>query len=72
MGIHRSTEPPGNDKPREIIQYGRQVVPSPASNFEIGEVGLPHFIDARCWMLKLVSCLHENVGWTGDQIMSLQ
>lgn len=38
------------------------------SNFEIGEVGLPHFIDLRCGMLKLVSCLHENIGRTGDQL----
>ena len=46
-GTHRGTEPPGHDVAREVVEHGREVVPAPAGDFEVGEVGLPELVDGR-------------------------
>ena len=65
-------KPQGNNKPRGVVQYSREVIPALTSYSEIGKIGVPHSIDTCCGMLKLVSRLHENIGRACDQVMSFQ
>jgi hypothetical protein len=37
-GTHRGTEPPGHDVAREVVEHGREVVPTPAGDLEIGSL----------------------------------
>ena len=45
-GTHCGTQPPGHDVAREVVEHGREVVPAPASDLEVGEVGLPELVAA--------------------------
>src|SRR3954447_15578186 len=38
-GAHGGTKPPGHDVTREVVEHGGQIVPAPASDLEVGEVG---------------------------------
>jgi hypothetical protein len=41
---------------RKVVQYSREVIPAPAQGFELGEVGLPQFMDSLGGMLKFARC----------------
>ena len=49
-----------------------EVVPAPADDLEIGEVGLPELVGRSCLVLELVGGLDDDEGWAGDQVMGLQ
>jgi hypothetical protein len=54
--VHRRTEFVGNDEAREVIHHRRQVVPAPADDTQVREVGLRVFsnlADAEAWLLSL-------------------
>ncbi len=38
-GSHRGTKPPSDDVAREVIEHGREIVPTPSGDLEAGEVG---------------------------------
>ena len=41
LDAHGGTELPGHDVAREVVEYGREIVPSPAGDLEVSEVRLP-------------------------------
>ena len=42
---HGSAQLPGDDVAREVVEHARQIVPAPASDPQVGEIGLPQLID---------------------------
>ena len=42
LGPHGRAELPSNDIPAVIVQDRAEVIPAPADDLEVGEVGLPH------------------------------
>jgi len=54
-GFHGRAQLPGNDVAREVIEDRRQIEPTPAGNFEVGEVGLPELVRRLCLVLELTS-----------------
>jgi hypothetical protein len=72
IGAHGGTELPGHDVAREVVQHGREIVPSPAGDLEVSEVCLPKLVDGCGLVLELVRRLDHNVGRAGDEIMRLQ
>ena len=63
---------PGDDVAREVVEHGRQEVPAPASDLEIGEVGLPELVDGSGLVLELVRRLDHHIGRAGDEVVCLQ
>ena len=51
LGLHRGAQLPGNDVARVVVEDGGQVLPSPANDLEVREVGLPHLV--RCGRLSV-------------------
>src|SRR5690606_21582391 len=43
--VHRGAEFPMDDITTVIVQNGREIVPSPSHDLQIGEVRLPHLVD---------------------------
>ena len=70
--MHRRAQLPGDDVARVVIEDGGEVVPPPANNLEIGEVGLPELVRCSCLVLELGGGLDDDEGWAADQVMSLQ
>ncbi len=71
-GPHRGAQLPGDDEAREIVQHGREIVPSPASDLQGGEIGLPQLVGRGGLVPELVGCLDDDVGWAGDEIVCLE
>ena len=71
-GAHRGTKPPGHDVAREVVEHGRQIVPAPAGDLEVGEVGLPELVDGGGLVLELVRRLDHHIGRAGDEVVRLQ
>ncbi len=69
---HCGTKPPGHDVAREVIQHRGEVVPAPASDLKVGEVGLPELVDSGGLVLELVRRLDHHVGRAGDEVVCLQ
>ena len=44
LRLHRCTQLPGDDVAREVVEHCRQVVPAPADDLQVGEVGLPQLV----------------------------
>ena len=72
VGLHRGAQLPGDDVAGEVVEYRRQVEPSPADDLEIREVRLPELIWCRRLILELVRGLHHDEGRAGDQIVGLE
>ena len=47
---HGGAELPGDDVAREVVEHGREIIPTPAGDLEVGEVGLPELIDGGGWI----------------------
>src|SRR4051794_3251350 len=41
LGPHGRTEFPGDDETGEVVEHGGEIIPAPADDLEVGEVGLP-------------------------------
>ena len=54
-GCHARGELPSDDVARVVVQDGREIVPAPAHDPELSEIGLPQLIDALGGMLELVT-----------------
>ena len=70
--LHRRAELPGDDVSREAIQDRGQIVPTPADDLEVGEVGLPHLVRRGRLVTELVGGLDHDEGGAGDQIMRFE
>jgi len=57
---------------RVVIEDGGEVVPAPADDLEISEVGLPELVGRSRLVLELVGGLDDDEGWAADQVMGLQ
>ena len=71
-GAHVGAQLPGDDVAGEVVQHRREVVPAPACNLEIGEVGLPHLVDGSRLVFELIRRLDYQIGRACDQIVGLQ
>ena len=60
-GSHCFTQLPVHDKATVIIQYGREVIPTPAQDLEVCEVGLPQLMYKVSFVVELVGC---RVRWS--------
>ena len=45
-----------------VIQNGGQIHPAPANDLQVSKVRLPHLIDGRGLVFKLVGRLDDNEG----------
>ena len=62
----------GDDEAREVVEYGGEIVPAPAGNLEVGEVGLPELVGRRGLMFERLCRLDDDIGRTGDEIVCFQ
>ena len=69
---HRGTKPPSRDVTREVVEHGRQVVPAPTSDLQVGKIRLPELVDGGGLVLELVCRLDHHIGRAGDQVMRFQ
>src|SRR5271168_4867904 len=72
LRLHRRAQLPGDDIAREVVKRRAEIEPAPAGHLEIGEVGLPELVWRRRLVLELIGGLHDDVGWTGNQVMGLE
>ena len=72
VGAHRGAELPGDDIAREVVEDGREIIPAPAGDLQVGEVGLPELVRRRRLVLELGRRLDDDVGRAGDQVLRLQ
>ena len=72
LGPHVGAELPGDDVAREVVEYCRQIHPSPSDDFEVGKIGLPHLVGAGGFGVELIRRFHHDIGRAGDQVMRLQ
>jgi hypothetical protein len=72
LRFHRGAELPGDNEAREVVQHGGEVVPTPARDLEIGEVGLPGLVGRRGLVLERLDRFDDDVGWAGDEIVRFQ
>ena len=54
LRFHCCTELPGDNEAREVVQHDGEIVPTPARDLEIGEVGLPKLVGRRGLVLKFL------------------
>ena len=72
LRFHRCAELPGDNEAREVVQYGREVVPAPAGDLEIGEVGLPELVGRRGLVPEFLGRFDDDISGTGDKIVRFQ
>jgi hypothetical protein len=71
LRLHSRTELPGDNEAREVVEHGGEIVPAPARDLEIGEVGLPE--DGSTYSrldLTLVRTYVLGDRWQGDVSIS--
>ena len=71
-GLHRRPEHPGDDVARVVIQHRREVVPAPAHDLQVGEVGLPQLVRPMRRMPERLRGREHDVGRTRDQVVGLE
>ena len=70
--LHRRPEQPGDDVARVIVQHGRQVVPTPADDVQIGKVGLPQLVRPMGRVVKRLLSRQHDEGRTRYQVIRLE
>jgi hypothetical protein len=71
-GTHGGAELPRDDEAAVVVEDHREVEPTPADDFEMGEVGLPELVRARRLLGEYVTPPHHDEGRAGDQVMRLE
>ena len=66
--LHRRPKRPRQDVARVIVEHGRQVVPAPPDNLQVGEVGLPQLVGPVRRMSKCLAA--ESTTYAGLVIRS--
>ena len=72
LGPHGRTELPGDDEAGEVVEHGGEIIPAPADDLEVGEVGLPQLVGRRGLVLDRLGRLADDVGGAGDQVVRFQ
>jgi hypothetical protein len=62
----------GDDEAREVVEHGAEIIPAPARDLEVGEVGLPELVGRRGLMFERLDRLDDDIGRTGDEIVCFQ
>ena len=44
-----------------------QILPTPAQDFKVGKISLPHLMYKACFVGKFIGCTQENVGWCRNE-----
>jgi len=70
--LHRGAQLQCNDISRVIVEDGGEVEPSPADDLQVGEVSLPELVWRCRFIGKLISCLEDDVGRAGDEVLGLE
>ena len=70
--LHRRPKRPRQDVARVIVEHGRQVVPAPPDNLQVGEVGLPQLVGPVRRMSKCLGRREHHIRRTGDQILGFE
>ncbi|EAQ35316.1 putative transposase [Nitrobacter sp. Nb-311A] len=55
-----------------VVKHGRQIVPAPAGDLEVGKIRLPELGDGGGLVLELVRRFDHHIGRAGDEVMRLQ
>ena len=63
---------PGHHVATVVIEDRAEVIPTPADDLQIGEVGLPQLVRAGGLVPELVGRLHHHEGRAGDQVSLLE
>ena len=71
-GRHRGGELPRQDVARVVVQHRRQVVPAPALDLEVGEVGLPQLVHPPGGLGEPIGGGDQLEGRALDQVEALQ
>ena len=72
LRFHRRAELPGDNEAREVVDHGREIVPAPSRDLEIGEVGLPELVGRRGLIPELFGRFDDDVSRAGDKIVRFQ
>ncbi len=72
LRFHRRAELPGDNEAREVVQHGREIVPAPSRDLEIGEVGLPELVGRRGLVPEFLGRFDDDVSRAGDKIVRFQ
>ena len=57
---------------REVVEHGREIVPTPPRDLDIGEVGLPELVGRRGLVLELLGRFDDDVSRAGNEIVRFQ
>jgi len=58
--------------PAVVINYRREIIPTPTLDFEIRKVGLPHLIGKFSLMMELIGCKDKIMLHTFQQTSFMQ
>jgi hypothetical protein len=72
LRFHRGAELPGDNEAREVVEHGGEIVPAPARNLEVSEVGLPELVGRRGLIPEFLGRFDDDVGRAGDEIVRFQ
>ena len=67
-GSHGCAQLPSDDVLAAIIQDRAVIIPPPANDLEVGEVGLSHLGDGRGFVFELISGFDHHIIGRSDQI----
>ena len=70
LGPHVGAKLPGDDVAAVVIQDRVQIIPAPANDLEVGEVGLPHLVDGCVFVVELLRRFDGDIIRGRDQISS--
>ena len=65
---HVGAELPGDDVTAVVVQDCAEIVSTPADNFEVGEVCLPHLVNGCGFVCELIGGFDHHVVRRGDEI----
>ena len=66
---HGRAELPGDDVARGVVEHGREIMPAPAGDLRVGEIGPPELVGRRCLVLGPGRRLDDDAGRAGDEVM---
>ena len=72
LSPHVCAKLPSDDVAAVIIQNSAEIIPSPADDLEVGEVGLPHLVDCRRFVFELLRRFDHHIIGGGDEVSSFE
>ena len=68
LSVHVGAEIPGDNVAAVIIQDRDEILPSPADDFQDGEVSRPHLVDGGGFVRKLVGRFDHHIIGCSDRV----